>query len=265
VTAHPADWSREAALLGGVEHLLHPRTGEPIRPLGFTKRGAPIWPILGGSEPQGEPEKKPDAPKPGSPAPKAQEPAGDPEKPAEGPHGYPEGTPVAEMTDRQAAAYWRHQSRRHEDARKSAQSELAAVKPKADQYDALAEASKSEQERAVESAKTEAANTAKAEAAVALAGQRLQGLLMARGKSEDEADAIVDDVNVAKYVKDGQVDKDALRSAADRLAPKVETPPAKPADLGQGNRGDAGKTGVDAGRSLYADRHPKRARDGAGK
>jgi hypothetical protein len=29
-------------------HLLHPRTGEPLRAVGYTRRG-PIWPVLGGN------------------------------------------------------------------------------------------------------------------------------------------------------------------------------------------------------------------------
>jgi hypothetical protein len=34
--------------------LRHPRTGEPIRPLGWRRNGAPIWPILGASEEEGD-------------------------------------------------------------------------------------------------------------------------------------------------------------------------------------------------------------------
>ncbi len=34
---------------------IHPLTGEPIRPLGVTKRGQIIWPVLGGSQPTGAP------------------------------------------------------------------------------------------------------------------------------------------------------------------------------------------------------------------
>jgi enamine deaminase RidA (YjgF/YER057c/UK114 family) len=34
---------------------LHPLTGAPIAPLGYRKDGRAIWPILGGSEPAGEP------------------------------------------------------------------------------------------------------------------------------------------------------------------------------------------------------------------
>jgi hypothetical protein len=34
--------------------LRHPRTGEPIRPLGWRRNGAPIWPILGASDDEGD-------------------------------------------------------------------------------------------------------------------------------------------------------------------------------------------------------------------
>jgi len=35
---------------------LHPRTGARFTPLGYRKNGAPIWPILGGSEPPNQPD-----------------------------------------------------------------------------------------------------------------------------------------------------------------------------------------------------------------
>lgn len=38
-----------------------------------------------------------------------------PEAPPQGDKGFPEGTPLAEMTDAQQAAYWKHHARRHED------------------------------------------------------------------------------------------------------------------------------------------------------
>ncbi len=50
----------------------------------------------------------PDSPSPDAP-PVA--PAGSPE----GEKGFPEGTPLAEMTDAQKAAYWQHYARKHED------------------------------------------------------------------------------------------------------------------------------------------------------
>lgn len=38
-----------------------------------------------------------------------------PEAPPQGDKGFPEGTPLTEMTDAQQAAYWKHHARRHED------------------------------------------------------------------------------------------------------------------------------------------------------
>ena len=42
-----------------------------------------------------------------------------PAGPSDGDKGFPEGTPLAEMTDAQRAAYWQHYSRKHEDTVKA--------------------------------------------------------------------------------------------------------------------------------------------------
>jgi hypothetical protein len=53
----------------------------------------------------------PESPSPADPA----APAG----PPEGEKGFPEGTPLTEMTDAQKAAYWQHYARKHEDTVKA--------------------------------------------------------------------------------------------------------------------------------------------------
>ena len=50
-------------------------------------------------------------------APPADPPA--PEAPSQGDKGYPEGTPLTEMTEAQQLAYWKHHARRHEDTVKA--------------------------------------------------------------------------------------------------------------------------------------------------
>lgn len=204
-------------------------------------------------QPPAEVQPPADPPKPGPP------PAKGDDKPAEGPHGYPENTPVAEMSDRQAAAYWRHKARGHEDARKAVQSELAALKPKAEQYDELEAASKTEQERAVENAKKEAADQTRKEvegkAALALVGAEFRAA--AKGVLSAEALAgLLEDLDRSKYVQaDGTVDLARIEKRVGELAPKAEKPPV---DLGQGQRRTVTAKGVDAGRQLFADR--KKAR-----
>jgi hypothetical protein len=84
--------------------LIHPVTG--LRALGMGKRG-PIWPILGGSEEA--PPVQPDPVVP--PAPVVPAPA--PVK------GFPDGVAIAEMTEPQQAAYWKHYARQHEDTVKA--------------------------------------------------------------------------------------------------------------------------------------------------
>lgn len=64
--------------------------------------------------------------------------------------GFPENTPVADMTAEQQAKYWQHQARKHEDRAKKALSpqEAAELKRKADEYDKQQQAQMSELEKA---------------------------------------------------------------------------------------------------------------------
>ncbi|TDB98255.1 hypothetical protein E1091_07855 [Micromonospora fluostatini] len=51
-------------------YLCHPRTGAPLVAVGTTRSGRVIWPVLGGSQPQGEPQGgQPPAAPPAQPAP----------------------------------------------------------------------------------------------------------------------------------------------------------------------------------------------------
>lgn len=70
----------------------HPTTN--LQALGLNKHGAPIWPVMGGSE---------DAP----PVPPATPPAA----PVDSDKGFPADTPVADMTTDQQAAYYKFQNR----------------------------------------------------------------------------------------------------------------------------------------------------------
>lgn len=67
----------------------HPRTGAPLRPLGYRKDGRAIWPILGGSEPPNQPPAPPGGQPPPPPAPPS-----------------PAGHPAAERPDGISDAEW---------------------------------------------------------------------------------------------------------------------------------------------------------------
>jgi hypothetical protein len=206
--------------------LIHPRTG--LRALGLTRAGLPIWPVLGAED-----EPPPDPPK------------GDPPKDPE--TGFPKDTPVAEMTAEQQAAYYKTQSRKHE-ARAKKYADYDEVKARADQYDKLAAASKTEQELAVEAAKAAARKEALAEAnrkaAPRLVGAEFRAQAAGRLTAEQIAE-LTEDLDMARYLDDdGEVDTERVARKVNALAPKARTGPTA---HGQGTREGTKLTGREAG------------------
>lgn len=250
----------------------HPVTGRALHPLGFRRDGRPIWPVLGGSEPTGQPPATgaPPAAPPPTPAPAPAAPPAGPPKPTPpqpaptppaGDKGYPENTPVAEMTTEQQAAYWKAQSRKHEAAFKG-RGDYDALKEKAAAHDALIQTTKTDQERAVDQAKKEAADAARAEERTKLGPPLVRAHLKAAltGRLADEQrDALLESVDAGRFLgKDGaDVDETAVQEWADKVAPKP-TGPGRTPDLGQGRRQEPATSGVQTGSALYAERHPKR-------
>jgi hypothetical protein len=128
---------------------------------------------------------------------------------------------------------------------------------KADQYETLEAASRTDQERAVDEArKDRRAGDPAAERATA--GPQLVALTFrayGRDVPETVLDGFLEDVNHGKYLKDdGTVDEDAVKTQASQLAVKPDT---RFPDLGQGPRSAVKTTGVDAGRERYEARRRK--------
>lgn len=223
-------------------YLVHPRTAELLFPLGVTKHGKPIWPVAGGS---GEDDDK-DPPK--------DEPTKQQDPPSD--RGYPENTPLAEMTVEQREQYWIHKSRKHEQRLKDL-GDVDELQKKAGQYDALAKASQTEQERAVEAAKAEARAEARAEAlkehAPRLVGAEFR--VQAAGRlTAEQVKELIEDLDMTKYLTDsGEVDVDRVRRKVDALAPakQEEKNLRRQPDMGQGRREPDKSTGVAAGRDMF--------------
>lgn len=162
--------------------------------------------------------------------------------------GFPEATPLAEMTDKQQAAYWKHYARQHE-GRVQQMSDYDSLKDKAAQYDALSEASRTDQERAIQAARDEAKAAALQEAAPRLV--RAEFRAAAKGVLTDAArDAILEDLDFSKYLTDkGEVDEAKVAAKVAALAPTE--PQRPPVQLGQGRTGTDAKPSVETGRALY--------------
>lgn len=187
---------------------------------------------------------------------------------------FPANTPVAEMTDKEAKAYWKAQARKHE-ARSKERADYDDVKKKADQYDNLSAASKTENERAVETARQEADDAARkderAKTALLLVDAKVESIATARGVKPEQLEPLLEALDRTKFLTDtGEVDADKVTNFVASIAPAVEEfgkgKNGRVPDLGQGRRGsDSGAkpSTVSAGRDRYADKHKSRTQQQA--
>lgn len=243
---------------------LHPRTGAPLRPLGYRKDGRAIWPILGASEPPNQPPAPAPAPTP-APAP-APAPAPTPPPPAPNGNatdeqgndlGFPASTPVAEMTDKQQAAYWRNQSKVQQAKVPKDADQLAEDARKWREHQ---QAQQTPAEQAVEAARAEGRAAALREANENAASAILRASLTSRGKDDAAVTALMKGFNPAGFTTDTGVDQAAIAAFVDSIAPAQQS--GKQWDVGQGRgRGSTGGSSVAAGRDLHAERHAPRNKD----
>lgn len=230
----------------------HPLTGEPIVPVGFRKPRLgetamqPIWPIMGGSEDAGDTgdqggDAGDDA------AAQAEAEAAAAAKAA--------GKPLAEMTEAEQVAYWKAQSKKHEQRAKGGPSaeEWQAAQERIAEFE---KASLSESEKAI----AEAYERGKAEAAAAGSAAAAQALIDARKAYLDDdkdADTIesLDLIDISKFISDGIVDSVRLTKFLDRLAPSGGGSSDKPwPNGGQGDRNTGTGSAKDAGKAEAARR-----------
>lgn len=202
----------------------HPHTGQPLRAIFVRRDGRVFWPILGAS---------PDDPADGGGSGGGGE-GGDGGGSGGGTGGdgranatdgqgndlgYPKDTPTAEMTDKEQAAYWKHNSRRHEGRFKDVIGDRTPEEIKAD-LEAYAELKKAEQtpaEQALaaarEEGKSEAIRTERNKAATAI----FRGALEAGGVEGDDLDELVANFNVAGYITDDGIDSTKITNFAKRF------------------------------------------------
>jgi hypothetical protein len=185
-------------------------------------------------------------------------------EPRNGPHGFPENTPLAQMSGDQREAYWKHYARQHEAASKAKDDELEALRPKATQLDALLESTKTDHERAIEAAREEATKAAR-EAALAEARKtygtqlvqvRLDAARTAKGLTAEAMAALV--IDPARFVGDSGVNEEALTAFLDAIPTATAVTP--PRDLGAGRTPAPATSGIAAGAALYEQRKAKPAR-----
>jgi hypothetical protein len=166
------------------------------------------------------------------------------------------------MSAAQQAAYWKAQSRKHEERAKE-RGDYDDVKTKADQYDALLKSTQTDQERTVETAKKEAEEQARAD-------ERAKNLprlvdseirIAAAGRIDAERlKAAIEPLDRSKFLTDkGEVDEEKVASFVATLAPSDDGKGKTFPNLGQGRRTEAAKASVSRGAELYREQHPKKS------
>lgn len=169
-------------------------------------------------------------------------------------YAFPSNTKVSDMTAEQKAEYWKHNSRRWETRAKAA-SDYEAVKAERDR---LKQVGMTADEKAIEDARKGAREEALRESAVSMAEELLRARLSARGKKDDEIDAALRYVNLAKFVDDqtGKVNRDEITKFVDASAPTNGRWP----DMGGGQRGSELKPKKgEAGRAEAERRYAKKS------
>lgn len=131
-----------------------------------------------------------------------------------GDKGFPENTPLSDMTDVQKAAYWRHESKKQE--RIATEERSAKAKLQAD-LDEAKRQTLSDEERALADAKAQGRGEATAEARAEQLPMIALYELRLRGMSAEEAGEVVEVLDLSKLAReDGSLDSDRLDSLVQR-------------------------------------------------
>jgi hypothetical protein len=174
--------------------------------------------------------------------------------------GFPKGTPVAEMTVEEQAAYWKHQARRHEGRNNGWQKTVGERTPeqlKADleELDSIRKDKLTPSEKAIEEAKQAGREEARQEFGPRLVGMAFDTALA--HIATDERAELIEALNLNRFLDDkGNVDTEAVAKTAARIAPAGKTGRG-PVDYGAGSRRTAKASAADEGRREAQRRYGK--------
>lgn len=178
--------------------------------------------------------------------------SGDPE---DGVKGFPADTPVKDMTIEQRAAYWEHQSKKHESRNKDMLRLTGGrhgddLKSVFDELESLRNEKRTDGEKAVEEAKKAAREEAVREYGPKMAKLAFETALAHR----EDRDDLIAALNLTSVLTDeGDVDTVKVRNIVDKIAPADKDQGNQRRDFGAGHRGSGGsKSGINAGAELYA-------------
>ncbi|WP_431881830.1 hypothetical protein [Micromonospora chalcea] len=300
-------------------HLRHPLTGAPLRALGVTRSGRLIWPVLGGSQPAGEPapagspvdsgattSTTPGAPAAEpmfSPAQMAQlraqftnqpapatPPAGGQQQDVPADKPFNPGVPWRELPVEDQVTYWQSQAKKHEGRQLAAlglkPGELEELRAAAAERDRLAEAGRTEAERAVSEAEQRGYAKALGEVGGKLVAAHMRAEIGTR-MTREQVTGLLENLDLSRFQgENGDVDAARVESFVSALLPAAApadtsstsapaatagaagqpgtgAPTRQVPDMGQGDRQIARPSGLAAGREIAAQRFGAQARSAA--
>jgi hypothetical protein len=179
--------------------------------------------------------------------------------------GFPDGTPLEEMTAEQQAAYWKDKARKHETRVKSlgnlSADELAALREKANRHDALEFELMSDKDKAVAEAKESASTEARSTWLPRVVAAEFKAAAAGRIES-DRLAAILEPLDLSKFIDGDDVDAEKVAAFVDDIAPKQDQQPAPrrgPSASTAGQRTSTTAPSIDNGRSEYQRRHGRKS------
>ena len=179
-------------------------------------------------------------------------PAPTPAPPVEQATGYPANTPVAEMKPEEQVAYWRTQARKHEDRVKE-RADYEDLKAAAAELEQLKAAGMTEQEKRlveeVQAAREDERAKVSREYIDTTVTSLMEAALLGRGKSKEEADALLRHFNPASFVDKGKPDTKAIVELADTIAGPATGGSRTATSFAQGVRVPTGLSRSEQGRA----------------
>jgi hypothetical protein len=164
-------------------------------------------------------------------------------------HGYPQNTPLEQMTAEQREAYWKHQARKHESTVKARQ-DYDQLKADSEELARVRAANATDEEKAREEARREGENIGAARYLKQAVMGSFQGLT---GKTKDEIDTIFAHVDPSTFTDDkGDIDTDALEKYAATFGAKdgANIPPTDPVRAALERTQNPGAAGGGGGGSI---------------
>lgn len=183
--------------------------------LGYRKDGRPIFPIKGGSEPLTA-EQQAAAAQAAADAAKNTGPVEATDETGVS-LGFPKDTAVADMTDKQASAYWRHQTKVQQ---RRVPGNLTQLEADAAELARIKASQQTPAEQQLQAARDEAAAATRAEVGKEAALALLRVSLHTRGKSDAEIDELLVYTSADSFLtNDKKLDAGKVTSYVDKIAP----------------------------------------------